>query len=263
MKFKAKRAFVKSRLPKANYVLNPYVGCKWGCRYCYSKQIFSRFFGIKEEWGKYVFEKEGILPTVEREKERMRGKYVLLSSTVDPYQPLEGKRRVVRRILEMSLNSGIRWSILTKSPLVLRDVDLFRKLNVEVGMSVGFFSQEVKKLLEPYAPPHEKRIEALMELAKNKINIYLMISPYISNISNIEWIMSSIKLLKDLTNETFYVMIEPLNVQYLGREYVNVLLQLGMDKRHLTKVGRQEIVNEVGKQISREVSNLKIELYSH
>jgi DNA repair photolyase len=139
----AKSILTRSKLPDVDYVANPYVGCQFGCVYCYAT-FMGRFVGEpRDNWGQYVYIKVNAVELAREQLSRWGGKRrrsrILLSSVTDPYQGVEKRFRLARGILEALVESGYpgQVSVLTKSPLVLRDVDLLRQLpQAEVGLTV-------------------------------------------------------------------------------------------------------------------------------
>lgn len=116
----------KSKLPDADYVINPYVGCPHKCIYCYA-EFMKRFSGHSgEEWGDFLDVKrcgKAINGTSFCETDTL-----LFGSVTDAYNPFEKKYRITRNILEQLVTCKARIEILTKSDLVLRDIDIFKKM---------------------------------------------------------------------------------------------------------------------------------------
>ncbi|MBI5619365.1 radical SAM protein, partial [Candidatus Gottesmanbacteria bacterium] len=138
---RAKSILVPSKLPDTEYVINPYVGCAFGCSYCYAS-FMGRFVGkTVADWGNYVFAKVNLPEVLNRELAKMKdkSKSILLSSVTDPYQGVEQKYQLTRKALELLLKHNWQGTvgILTKSPLVTRDIDLFKKFpHAIVGVTV-------------------------------------------------------------------------------------------------------------------------------
>ncbi len=110
-------------------------------------------------------------------KKAARG-HVLISSVTDPYQPVEEKYKLTRGCLEVLLPHQFSVNILTKSPLVLRDLDLLKQFkDLEVGITITTDDDEIRKIFEPHAPPIEARIQALKTLAKAGLKTYAFIGP--------------------------------------------------------------------------------------
>ena len=180
----AKSALVRSSLPDADMVVNPYVGCQFACAYCYAS-FMGRFAGEAiAEWGRYVHPKINAVELFGRELARLRARgrapSILLSSVTDPYQGLESRYRLTRGILEALAREPYpgRLCILTKSPLVLRDLDLFGQLpNFEVGVTVTTDDDRLGRELEVHAPAASARLSTLEQLARAGIETYAFIGP--------------------------------------------------------------------------------------
>lgn len=176
----AKTLVSRSRIPGIDFVINPYRGCAFGCRYCYADFI-RKFRDGDEAWGAFVDVKANAPALIWKEIRRIPpGKRVLLSSVTDPYQPLERNYRLTRRILEvLRLRPDLEVRILTRSPLVTRDVDLFRELGprLQVGLSITTDREEVRKLFEPTAPAIPRRLQALRTLHEAGIRTFAFLGP--------------------------------------------------------------------------------------
>ncbi len=135
-----------------------------------------------EDWGRFAFAKEGFESALVRQLRRPHryyGKYVLIGSATDPYQPLEAKLKLTRRILEIFLKMAprVRLGVLTRSPLVLRDTDLLLRLGVEVGVSISVMREEYFREVEPLSPPPDVRIHILRKLREEGVNAYAFLAP--------------------------------------------------------------------------------------
>jgi DNA repair photolyase len=185
----------KSRLPDIDYVINPYTGCVHGCIYCYAR-FMKRFTDHPEPWGAFLDAKINAPELLERQLARRRSPLkdcVFLSSVTDPYQMPEKKFELTRRILEILLEHDVPVSILTKSDLVLRDMDLLARFSdSSVGMSMGMVDDDWAQILEPRAAPPSRRLAALRTLREHGISTYAFVSPYIPGISDIQRIVESL-----------------------------------------------------------------------
>jgi DNA repair photolyase len=174
---KAASILSKSGIPGIDYCINPYVGCYHGCRYCYAT-FMRRFTGHGEAWGTFVDVKINAPEVLRREIGRATRGNVLISSVTDPYQPVENKYKLTRQCLEVLLPYQVSLDILTKSPLVLRDLDLIGKFKeAEVGITITTDDDEIRKIFEPHAPPIGARIHALKTLYGKGIKTYAFIGP--------------------------------------------------------------------------------------
>jgi DNA repair photolyase len=175
-----KTAMVKSRIPGVEYVINPYLGCGHGCRYCYA--AFMRRYARHHAgapWGSFVEVKANIADTLKAELKRKKSRgQAFLSSVCDPYQPVELKYRLTRSCLEILGDFGWDVSILTRSPLVTRDLDLLAALpKVSVGLSIPTDDDKVRRVLEPHAPPIPARIVTLKRLHEAGLSPWVFIAP--------------------------------------------------------------------------------------
>ncbi|MCI9232977.1 MAG: radical SAM protein [Bacilli bacterium] len=187
----------KSNLPSSDYVINPYVGCPHGCKYCYAS-FMKRFTGHKEDWGTFI----DIKKSYQRiNLSKISKKSVFLSSVTDCYNPLEEKYKVTRKILEQLLDSDCYLSISTKSKLILRDIDLLKRIqNVVVSMSINTLDEEFKKDMDN-ASTIQERLDALKELHNNGIRTVLFMSPIFPYIT--EW-NAIIEKSKDYVDEYWF-----------------------------------------------------------
>ena len=211
---KAKSIFTRTKIPGAKWVLNQYVGCSHSCLYCYAKFMCQWRPDNYGKWGEWVEAKVNA-------PELVKGKYVdgwvYMSSVSDSYQSIERKLKLTRKVLE-NLDKRIKLCILTKSDLVLRDIDIFKKFeNIEVGLTINSFNGSLKKVFEPFSPANEKRIRALKILKENKIKTYTFISPIIPGLIDLEDV---IKKTKDFTD--FY-WFEIINIRLAGEEFIKIL----------------------------------------
>jgi DNA repair photolyase len=173
----SKTILTKTAITSFDYCINPYVGCSHGCRYCYAS-FMKRFTGHLEPWGEFVDVKVNAPNILRKQLKRARPGIVSLSTVTDPYQPLEKRYELTRGCLEALLDQQFSVSILTRSPLCLRDIDLFKQFkNIEVGFSITTHDEAIKKKFEPHSPSIRARIETLRTLRQEKIGTYAFIGP--------------------------------------------------------------------------------------
>ncbi len=199
----AKAILSKSKV--YSYAINPYTGCQHACSYCYAR-FMKRVSGHKEPWGEFVDVKINAANLLRLEiKKKKRGK-VWISGVCDPYQPLEEKYKLTRQCLEILAQNNWPVIIQTRSPLVLRDIDILKEtLDFEVGFSVTTADEGIRKLFEPNAPPINDRIKALDELHKAGIRTYAMIAPMLPGAEGLG------ELLKGKVD---YFLIDRMNYHY-------------------------------------------------
>ena len=176
-------ALGRSRIYGVDYSINPYVGCEHGCAYCFARFMI-RYAGASEGWGQFVNVKVNAPNVLEGQLRAAKKGLVLLSSVTDPYQPIENKHYLTRRILELLVTADFPVSILTKSSLVLRDMDLIGKLSrSEVGLTMVTLDEDVARNFEPKASPIKERLEALKTLSGSGIETYAFIGPILPHIT--------------------------------------------------------------------------------
>lgn len=173
----ARSVLTRTRIPGYRWCLNPYVGCEHGCSYCYAS-FMKRFTGHREPWGAFVDAKVNAPEVLRRELRRATSGTVLVGTVTDPYQPLEGRYRLTRRCLEALAERRFPASVLTRSPLCVRDVDVFRRFReLSVGLSIPTEDDAIRRLFEPHAPPIGARLEALRALRREGISTYVFAGP--------------------------------------------------------------------------------------
>lgn len=202
-----KNIITKSNLPDADYVINPYVGCSHSCIYCYAR-FMKRFSRHDEEWGRFVDVKINAPDLIRIKPKDFQDKHIFISSVTDPYLPQEKKYQITRKILEKLVEAQPRVDIQTKSDLILRDIDVLKKLkHCRVGITITTLDDTTRKEVEPFTASVQNRIKALKVLKENGIKTYVFIGPifpYLTDWKNI------IKEAKDYVD--FY-MLENLNVK--------------------------------------------------
>lgn len=204
-----------------DYALNAYVGCAHRCIYCYAK-FMKRFTGHKEPWGSFVDVKVNAPELLTREVQRKRKGRVWISGVCDAYQPLERKHRVTRRCLEILVDAGWPVTVQTKSPLVLRDLDVLRRSrDAEVGFTITTADEQVRRIFEPGAPPIAKRVEAVRTLHAAGIRTFLMIAPLLPLAEGLPGM---------LAGAVDQVLIDKYNYHYADRAYKRYGYQQAMEE---------------------------------
>jgi len=189
---KAKSIMSKTGLG-TDYVINPYVGCMHGCIYCYAR-FMKRFTNHPEPWGHFIDVKINAPDLIPENTEKYRGKSIMMSSVTDCYHPLERKYELTRKILKKLIPLGPELEILTKSDLVLRDIDLIKQFKKQqVTISLSFIEEDIRKQLEPLASPVESRINALKELHRVGIKTGVFISPIFPEITDWQEVIGKTK----------------------------------------------------------------------
>jgi DNA repair photolyase len=159
------------------YVINPYIGCQHNCSYCYAR-FMKRFTGHREPWGQFVDVKVNAAELLKLEITKKKPGRVWISGVCDPYQPLEAKYKLTRQCLEILAQNDWPVAVQTRSPLVLRDIDILKQgRDFEAGFSIPTADDHIRQLFEPGAPPIKERVRALNELHQAGIRTFAMIAP--------------------------------------------------------------------------------------
>lgn len=174
---------ILNRSGLSDYSLNCYTGCAHACVYCYAR-FMQRFHAHPEPWGRFVDVKINAVETLKRQLRRAEPGSVFLSSACDGWQPLEAEYRLTRRCCELLLERGFQVHVLTKSKLVLRDLDLFRGHEATIGVTVTCLDDRIARLWEPGASSVESRFEVLREARRAGVKTHVMFGPLLPAFSD-------------------------------------------------------------------------------
>lgn len=173
--------------------INPYRGCEHGCIYCYARPTHA-YINLSSglDFETKLFYKKNAAQVLERELSRRgyRPSVINLGAATDPYQPIEREHRITRAILEVLRRFRHPVTIVTKSRLVLRDIDLLADMAREglclVMVSVTTLDSELKRSLEPRAPSPAARLQAIAGLAEAKVPVGVLAAPMIPALNDHE-----------------------------------------------------------------------------
>ena len=220
-----------------DYVVNPYTGCQHACSYCYAR-FMKRFTGHKEPWGQFVDVKINAPDLLRLEATKKKGR-VWVSGVCDPYQPLEARYGLTRKCLKILADNHWPISIQTRSPLVLRDIDMLKGVgNVVVTMTVTTADDRIRKLFEPGAPPIKDRIKALGELHLAGIKTHAMIAPMLPGAEGLP---------AELAGKVDYVLVDRMNYHHADWVYRKYNLESAMSNSFFLQTG-----SEVSAGLKRE-----------
>lgn len=198
------RALSPSGLPGLDYALNPYGGCEHGCIYCYAPGTTHTDPSV---W-RVVRVKSNIPERLARELPAVDGT-IGLGTVTDPYQYAERRFRLTQMCLEILADRNRRVHIHTKSDLILRDLDLLRRMDVRVGVTITNIDDRVSRMTEPGAPLPEARLEAVTRLVSAGIDTYVLIAPVMSSLEGRE--EDLLRAIADTGASTVYH--DPLNLR--------------------------------------------------
>jgi len=201
----------RSRIPGLDYTLNPYVGCAHGCVFCYAR-FMTRYTQHNMDWGRFVDVKTNAPDVLAGQIGRLKPGVISLSTVTDPYQPVEKKYRITRKLLEMLVRSEFSVHILTRSGLVCRDLDLLKQLpreHCEVGLSMTILNETDRRWFEPRAPSVQSRLNALADLRRNGIRTWVFLAPVMPVFARTDLQT----LLENLQGKTDYILVDGLNIK--------------------------------------------------
>lgn len=210
-----------------DYVINPYVGCQHGCSYCYAR-FMKRFSGHLEPWGLFADVKINAPELLRKEITRKKRGRVWMSGLCDPYQPLEVKYELTRRCLEILVANEWPVTIQTRSPLVLRDLDILKGAKgLEAGLTITTADDKIRRLFEPYATSVEDRLDTLEELHQSGIRTYAMIAPVLPGAE---------ALAEALAGKVDFIIIDRMNYHYADWIYRKNKMDSALSDEYFRKV---------------------------
>lgn len=173
------------------YVINPYRGCEFSCLYCYvrsNKAVSKR----EKPWGTYVDVRRNAPDLLEKEIAVKRPKVVLLGSTTECFQPVEGRFHLTGKILEILNKNKVSYRILTRSPAIVEYLALLNQgFCKKIYFTVNNFHPTLKQIIEPKSPAFDARNNAVRILLNAGISVVPYYSPVIPWVTNIKGAFSS------------------------------------------------------------------------
>jgi DNA repair photolyase len=172
------------------WALNPYRGCTHACEYCYARKYQRHLeMGAGDDFSSVILVKHNLPEVLRRElaKPQWTHELVAIGTATDPYQPIEGHYRLTRRCLEVLIASRTRFSIVTKGPMVVRDLDLLtqatRGEGCEVYVSVPSVDEDAWSRLEPGTASPQQRIRAVRQMSDAGIETGVLMMPLVPGIT--------------------------------------------------------------------------------
>lgn len=174
---------ILNRTSISDYSLNCYSGCAHGCIYCYAR-FMQRFCPHSEPWGRFVDIKANAIEVLRRQLRRAVPGAVFVSSACDGWQPIEAEYQLTRQCCDLLLKHGFRIEALTKSSLVLRDLDIFSGRNVRIGVTITTLDERLKRLWEPNSSGIEERFGVISEAVAAGVETAIMFGPLLPFLSD-------------------------------------------------------------------------------
>src|SRR2546430_5210771 len=172
--------------------LNPYVGCVHACRYCFSRAYNARYRerDVGAAFDRNIEVRTNFVERLRNELQRRPHGSVAIGTATDPYQPIEGKYRLTRGCLEALVDFPMPTGIVTKGPLVVRDIDVLRRLDVKTDLTVYFsvpcVDEDIVRKTDPGTAPPRQRLRALRMLREAGIDAAVLCMPVLPGISDSE-----------------------------------------------------------------------------
>jgi DNA repair photolyase len=178
-------------MPYLKWSLNPYGGCVHKCRFCFAVQYrVVADQGTTQDFGTRLFIKKNLLDVLARELKRpgLHGEHITLGTATDPYQPVEGRYRLTRGALALLRDHGNPVSLLTKSPMIVRDVDLLaeiaRQTSAEVFFSITTVDLDLWRTVEPGTANPFHRLRAMRTLRQAGVPAGVMMAPVLPGLTD-------------------------------------------------------------------------------
>lgn len=214
----------KSNLPSIDYVINPYIGCNHACKYCYAS-FMKKYTNHQENWGDFIDIK---LSDKAINLKVLDNKNLFMSSVTDCYNILEKEYLITRSILEELQYSNCNLTISTKSNLILRDIDILKKIkNLKVAISINTLDEKFKNDMDK-ASSIKERLNTLKVLHENNIHTILFMSPIFPYITNWQEI---IEISKNYVDEYWFENLKlrsnykKVILDYIKNNYHNLYLE--------------------------------------
>jgi DNA repair photolyase len=197
-----------------NWSLNPYRGCVHACHYCYARATHT-FLGLNpdEDFENQIFAKMNIAEALDRDLSRRTwiGESVAIGTATDAYQPIEGSLKLTRACLEVFIKHRNPTTVVTKSKLVLRDIDLWHELSQlehsRVYCTITTLDEDVWRIAEPGTPPPSARLENLRQLSRAGVRTGVLMAPVLPGITDSEEsIMGVARAVAEAGAETFVAL---------------------------------------------------------
>lgn len=174
---------ILNRSSLGEYSLNCYTGCEHACAYCYAR-FMQRFHPHSEPWGQFVDIKINAVEVLKQQLRRAAPGEVFVSSACDGWQPIERERGLTRRCCQLLLEYGFEIHVLTKSVLILRDLDLFSDRKARIGVTVTTLDEHLRTHWEPHAATVEERFQVLKEAGRLGLKTAIMFGPLLPWLSD-------------------------------------------------------------------------------
>jgi DNA repair photolyase len=247
--------------------LNPYMGCAHQCTFCYVRAFERRADRPSDDrYGTSIRVKTNIAEVLRRElgRKSWKGDVVAIGAATDPYQPAEGHYRLTRRCLEVLEEAANPFSIITRGPMIIRDIDVLAaassRTRVSVTFSVPTLDDRIWRLTEPNTPPPRQRLRALARLRQAGIDAGVGMAPILPGISDKpELLADVVKAARDAGASSIWTNVLYLRpgtrehfLDYLARDWPELMPMYQRLYAHRAYLGKAEV-----EPVRREVAELR------
>ncbi len=214
------------------FSMNPYQGCEHGCAYCYARPTHEYWgYSAGVDFERKILVKKNAADLLEKlfQKRGYKAHTFMLSGNTDCYQPVERKLEITRKILQVCLDYRHPVGVITKNALILRDLDILKKLAeknlVNVAISIPTINEDLRKKLEPRTSTISNKLKVIEALSQNEIPNMAMVAPIIPGLNSME-ILSVLKKVSELgANDFGYTLVrlndtvEPVFVSWIREHF--------------------------------------------
>ena len=225
-----KNALTPSGITGMDYSLNPYIGCEHSCIYCYATFI-RRWHKHQEEWGKIIEIKINLIERLIKELKKKKGT-VCIGTVADPYQPIELEYQLTKKALQTLMKYQWPIEILTKSHLILRDLEILKDYqNLAIEITLTTLNERVRKIFEPKASSVEERKKAIRTLVEKGIYTTIFFGPIIPYFSDQE---EKIREIFDFAQEVGVKEVLCDSLNYFKSKLKIILEKIAFNERAVT-----------------------------
>src|SRR5277367_6025742 len=204
--------------------INPYRGCEFACRYCYARYTHE-YMELRqpEDFERKIFIKQNAAWLLQQELRDLRpGEEIAIGTATDPYQPIERKAKVTRSLLEVfATRRGLRIGIVTKSSLIVRDIDLLEKIadhnELVIHLTITTPDAKLARILEPRAPRPDLRLRTVAKLRRAGLRAGILCSPLLPGLTDTLPALDAMARRAKAVDASFFAA-EPLFLKPCSRE---------------------------------------------
>ena len=248
------------RLQTFEYQIDPYIGCEHYCYYCY---VLDR---AETDWRKEIMIYPDIVAQLSGELKKIPPQTIYMGTHTDPYQPCEAFYHQTRKVLNVLLDAGFSASILTKSDLVVRDLDIIGKMeDGAVSVSVAFSDNQTHRLFEANTQETARRIEALKKCREAGIKTGALICPVIPYVTDV---IRMIDMLESYADTIWIYGLSMADQNGQNRKYMQTILnhhypELAEEIRHSLKSRQDHYWTRLSEKLKRLKDERDLDLRIH